>query len=81
MAFLSGLLIAQDVLGVLELFAGLPDREHRVPLVGAAELTARYQVVLEALGMTAFCVAAEGATLSGLRAVVADEGSRAAHAS
>lgn len=80
LAFLSGLLIAQDVLGVLGLFAGLPDREHRIPLVGSAELTARYQVVLEALGMTAFCIEAEGATLSGLRAVVWDEGRRAAHA-
>ena len=81
-AFLSGLLVAQDVLGALGIFGGLPDCGHRVPLVGAADLTALYQVVLEVLGMTAFCVDAATATLSGLRAIVFDERSRrVAHAS
>jgi 2-dehydro-3-deoxygalactonokinase len=80
LAFLSGLVIAQDVLGMLGIFAGLPDRGQRVPLVGAGELTALYQVVLEALGMRAFCIDAETATLGGLRTVVSDErGRRAEH--
>jgi 2-dehydro-3-deoxygalactonokinase len=69
LAFLSGLLIGQDVLGVLGIFGGLPERAQRVSLVGSADLTALYQVVLEALDMQAFCLDAEAATVNGLRAV------------
>jgi len=69
LAFLSGLVIAQDAVGVLGIFGGLPERGQRVSLVGSADLTALYQVVLEALDMQAFCLDAEAATVNGLRAV------------
>lgn len=68
LAFLSGLIIGQDVLGMIGLFDGAPARGACVPLIGAADLIELYRIVLEQHGIDAMIVDASQATLSGLQA-------------
>jgi 2-dehydro-3-deoxygalactonokinase len=66
-AFLSGLIIGQDVLGALPLF----DRASgaAVPIVGAPKLAALYSAALACHGINAFALDATSLTVAGLTAL------------
>ena len=66
-AFLSGLIIGQDVLGALPLF----DRTSNaaVPIIGAPKLAELYSAALAAHGVNAFALDATALTVAGLTAL------------
>jgi 2-dehydro-3-deoxygalactonokinase len=70
-AFLSGLLIGQDVLGALPLFDGVLRSGVAVPIVGAPKLTALYSTALAAHGIGALPLDATALTVAGLNLVSA----------
>src|SRR5690606_28165274 len=51
-AFLSGLIIGQDVLGALPLFEGALRVVESVPIIGAPKLAALYSIALSAHGIS-----------------------------
>ena len=63
-AFLSGLMIGDDILGAQHLFAA--ERETPVTLIGDPALTALYAQALSALGTTANVIDGEAAAVCGL---------------
>jgi 2-dehydro-3-deoxygalactonokinase len=67
-AFLSGLIIGQDVLGAVPLFdQASPDAA--VPIIGAAKLAALYSAALAAHGINSFALDATALTVAGLTAL------------
>ena len=76
LAFLSGLIIGQDVLGALGLFNGAPSPGERVTLIGTTHLLQLYRIVLDGLGLTALSLDASEATLQGLRMLAASSRQR-----
>jgi 2-dehydro-3-deoxygalactonokinase len=68
-AFLSGLIIGQDVLGALPLFAGTLRAVSTVPIVGAPKLAALYSQALSMHGIRAAVLDATELTLAGLNAL------------
>lgn len=71
LAFLSGLIIGQDVAGALGLFGGACATGASVPLLGAPDLCQLYSSVLADHGVEATIIDATDATLSGLHAYAA----------
>lgn len=71
LAFLSGLMIGQDVEGAIGLFDGAPARGACVPLIGAPRLTELYRIALASHGVDVMVIDASEATLSGLQAFAA----------
>jgi len=69
LAFLSGLIIGQDVRGALSLFDGALGAGHVVPVIGAPQLTELYRVALAAHGIQSHAVDATDATVQGLCAL------------
>lgn len=68
-AFLSGLIIGQDVLGALALFDGALRSVAAVPIIGAPKLAALYSTALAAHGIDAMPLDAGALTLAGLNAL------------
>lgn len=66
-AFLSGLIIGQDVLGALELFEAEMAQNPLVPLIGEPHLMHLYRLALAAHGLRALAIDASQATLAGLQ--------------
>lgn len=71
LAFLSGLIIGQDVAGALRLFGNAGARDSRMPIVGAPHLCQLYSRVLADHAVAATIIDAADATLSGLHAYAA----------
>lgn len=71
LAFLSGLIIGQDVAGALELFGDAWASDSQVPLVGDPHLCELYRRALAGHGIEATVVDAADATLSGLHTYAA----------
>lgn len=69
-AFLSGLIIGQDVLGALPLFDGTLRTVASVPIIGAPQLAALYSAALSAHGIDAEPLDATALTIAGLNALV-----------
>jgi len=67
-AFLSGLIIGQDVLGALPLF-DQASPGTAVPIVGAPKLAALYSAALAAHGINSFALDATALTVAGLTAL------------
>lgn len=68
-AFLSGLIIGQDVLGALPLFDGTLRAVDSVPIIGAPKLAALYRAALSAHGIDAVPLDATEQTVGGLNAL------------
>lgn len=68
-AFLSGLIIGQDVLGALPLFDGTLRAVTSVPIIGAPTLAALYRYALSAHGIYAEPLDATELTIAGLNAL------------
>jgi 2-dehydro-3-deoxygalactonokinase len=68
-AFLSGLIIGQDVLGALTLFDGASSSSGAVPIIGAPKLAALYSAALAAHGINSFALDATALTVAGLTAL------------
>lgn len=68
-AFLSGLIIGQDVLGALPLFDRTLGNGAAVPIIGAPKLTALYSNALAAHGIGALPLDATALTIAGLNAL------------
>lgn len=71
LAFLSGLIIGQDVAGARRLLGELFDSCSRISLIGSAPLTQLYQHALKAHDVEATIIDASDATLSGLQTYAA----------
>ncbi len=72
-AFLSGLIIGQDVLGALPLFDGTLRAVASVPIIGAPKLAALYSTALAAHGVGAMPLDATELTVAGLNALAHSE--------
>lgn len=70
-AFLSGLMIGQDVAGAMGLFDGAPASGACVPLIGEPRLIELYRLALASHGVDVMVIDASEATLSGLQAFAA----------
>jgi 2-dehydro-3-deoxygalactonokinase len=68
-AFLSGLIIGQDVLGALPLFEGALRAVESVPIIGAPKLAALYSIALSAHGISTMPLDATDLTVAGLNAL------------
>lgn len=68
-AYLSGLIIGQDVLGALALFDGTLRAVSAVPIIGAPKLAALYKSALSAHGINAVALDATELTVAGLNAL------------
>lgn len=68
-AYLSGLIIGQDVLGALPLFDGTLRTVESVPIIGAPKLAALYRAALSAHGIEAVPLDATELTVAGLNAL------------
>lgn len=68
-AFLSGLIIGQDVLGALPLFDGTLRAVPAVPIIGAPKLAAFYSAALAAHGIQSLPLDATELTVAGLNAL------------
>jgi 2-dehydro-3-deoxygalactonokinase len=68
-AFMSGLIIGQDVLGALPLFDQALRSTAAVPIIGAPKLAALYRAALAAHGIDAFPLDATALTVAGLTAL------------
>lgn len=67
-AFLSGLIIGQDVIGALPLF-DQASPNAAVPIIGAPKLAALYSAALAAHGINSFALDATALTVAGLTAL------------
>jgi 2-dehydro-3-deoxygalactonokinase len=72
-AFLSGLIIGQDVLGALPLFDGTLRAVKAVPIIGAPKLAALYSTALSAHGIHTMPLDATQLTVAGLHALAHPE--------
>ena len=72
-AFLSGLVIGQDVLGALPLFGRALHGGVAVPIIGAPKLTALYSTALAAHGIGALPLDATALTIAGLHMLAESE--------
>ncbi|MBL8269070.1 2-dehydro-3-deoxygalactonokinase [Steroidobacter sp.] len=68
-AFLSGLIIGQDVLGALPIFDGTLRTVQSVPIIGAPRLAALYSSALAAHGIGTLPLDATALTVAGLNAL------------
>src|SRR5690606_9659072 len=68
-AFLSGLIIGQDVLGALPLFDATLRGVKSVPIIGAPKLAALYGAALSEHGINAVLLDATELTVAGLDAL------------
>jgi 2-dehydro-3-deoxygalactonokinase len=68
-AFLSGLIVGQDVLGALPLFDGTLRTGKSVPIIGAPKLAALYSTALSAHGINSMPLDATELTVAGLNAL------------
>lgn len=68
-AFLSGLIIGQDVLGALPLFDGTLRAVKAVPIIGAPKLASLYSTALSAHGIHTMPLDATQLTVAGLNAL------------
>jgi len=69
LAFLSGLVIGQDIQGATGLLRGAATAGQRVAVVGAPHLTELYRQVLASHGVSTLLIEASEATVSGLSAL------------
>jgi 2-dehydro-3-deoxygalactonokinase len=67
-AFLSGLIIGQDVLGALPMF-NQASPGAAVPIIGAPKLAALYSAAMAAHGINSFPLDATALTVAGLTAL------------
>lgn len=68
-AFLSGLIIGQDVLGALALFDQTSAAGAAVPIIGAPRLAALYSTALAVHGINSYALDATALTVAGLTAL------------